>query len=227
MQSADSDTPKNVQTNPCCPSSQSSEVSKSSCCGSTTTPIDTEQQEGVISTGAEKSASCCDNSDLTSSSEDKASAVQFKNDRRVHISLNVKDLRRSLPFYKILFNQNPTNLKDDYAKFEPDEPPVNFTINQHNEEIVDNDGHFGIEVKSVEVVNQVLNRLKKSGISVEATETQVACCHAIQDKGWVKDPDGNHWEFFVVTENEAEEGCGLTCICYDPETDGCTWQKSA
>ena len=41
-------------------------------------------------------------------------------------------------------------MKDDYAKWEPEVPSVNFTINEHSEEIVDNDGHFGIEMKSVE-----------------------------------------------------------------------------
>ena len=26
----------------------------------------------------------------------------------------------------------------------------------------------------------------------------VSCCYAVQDKTWVKDPDGNEWEVFVV-----------------------------
>jgi hypothetical protein len=46
----------------------------------------------------------------------------------------------------------------------------------------------------------------------------------VQDKAWVVDPDGNHWEVFVVTNNEAEEGCGLSCICYDADTGGCNWK---
>jgi len=175
---------------------------------------------------SEKTSSCCGPA-ISETSDEQLSAVDFKNNRRMHISLNVKDLKRSVSFYRKLFNQNPTNMKSDYAKFEPETPPVNFTINEHDEEIVDNDGHFGIEMKSVESVAYSLKRLSDLGIEVEATETQVACCHSVQDKGWVVDPDGNHWEFFVVTTDDAEEGCGMTCICYDPETDGCNWKKRA
>jgi hypothetical protein len=31
-------------------------------------------------------------------------------------------------------------------------------------------------------------------------EMQTNCCHAVQDKAWVSDPDGNEWEVFVVLE---------------------------
>ena len=26
------------------------------------------------------------------------------------------------------------------------------------------------------------------------------CCYARQDKAWVRDPDGNEWEVFVVSK---------------------------
>jgi len=200
----------------CCPTTPEKNSATSSCCPPTPKPEVTRT-----------TSSCCSPTSMSESSQDLASAVEFANNRRIHISLNVKDVKRSVNFYRVLFDQNPTNMKSDYAKFEPEQPPVNFTINEHDDEIVDNDGHFGIELKSVEAVDKALTRIASSGIKVEATETQVACCHSVQDKGWVVDPDGNHWEFFVVTENEAEEGCGLTCICYDPETDGCNWKKRA
>lgn len=175
---------------------------------------------------AQSSTGCCPQP-LGDEVQHKPSAVDFPNNSRVHLSVNVRDLKKSVTFYRILFNQNPKVMKDDYAKWEPEVPSVNFTINEHSEEIVDNDGHFGIEMKSVEAVSAALKRISEAGLNVEATETQVACCHAVQDKGWVVDPDGNHWEFFVVTDNEAEQGCGLTCICYDPETEGCNWKKRA
>jgi hypothetical protein len=31
---------------------------------------------------------------------------------------------------------------------------------------------------------------------------------------WVGDPDGNRWEVYVVTEADADEGCGADCVCY-------------
>jgi hypothetical protein len=29
------------------------------------------------------------------------------------------------------------------------------------------------------------------------------CCYALQDKAWVRDPDGNEWEVFVVLRDTA------------------------
>lgn len=125
----------------------------------------------------------------------------------------------------MLFNRNPSKLRDDYAKFEPTVPPVNFTLNEHPDAI-DRDGHFGIEVKSPEEVQAVINRMTAAGLTVNTRETQVSCCYSVQDKVWVVDPDGNHWEVFVVTNSEAAEGCGLSCICYDKETGGCNWKSN-
>jgi hypothetical protein len=34
---------------------------------------------------------------------------------------------------------------------------------------------------------------------------QTNCCYAIQDKTWVRDPDGNRWEVFVVLEDNLPE----------------------
>lgn len=164
---------------------------------------------------AQSASSCC-------APESRESAVQFPTDRRVHISLNVKSVQRSLPFYKALFNQNPTKFRPDYAKFEVVEPAVNFTLNEHPD-ATDRDGHFGVEVGTTEAVSDAYNRLRGLGIPIEATETEVACCYSVQDKIWASDPDGNRWEIFVVTASEADEGCGATCICFDPETGRCKW----
>jgi catechol 2,3-dioxygenase-like lactoylglutathione lyase family enzyme len=170
-------------------------------------------------------ASGCGGAELGADSSEQLSAVDFPNNRRIHISLNVKNLKKSLWFYRILFNRNPSKLRDDYAKFEPTVPPVNFTLNEHADAI-DRDGHFGIEVKSPEAVQTVINRMVAAGLTVNTRETQVSCCYSVQDKVWLADPDGNHWEVFVVTNSEAVEGCGLSCICYDKETGGCNWKSN-
>ena len=43
---------------------------------------------------------------------------------RFHLSLNVADLKRSVEFFRVLFGMAPAKLRPDYAKFEPDEPPL-------------------------------------------------------------------------------------------------------
>ena len=56
-------------------------------------------------------------------------------------------------------------------------------------------------------------------------EMQTDCCYATQDKTWVKDPDGNEWEVFVVLKDNlpeqaaaAEIGCCAPTCC-DDHTD--------
>jgi hypothetical protein len=36
-------------------------------------------------------------------------------------------------------------------------------------------------------------------------EMQTDCCYALQDKAWVRDPDGNEWEVFTVIEDNLPE----------------------
>lgn len=143
---------------------------------------------------------------------DAVSAVDFPGNSRVHISLDVTDLEAALPFYMVLFNARPTKRRADYAKFELLDPPLNIALNQRADGHAGS-GHYGIQVKSSGMVRQAEKRLREAGFAITA-ETATACCYAVQTKIWVVDPDGNRWEVFVVTEAEADEGCGPDCICY-------------
>ncbi|CAM2971363.1 ArsI/CadI family heavy metal resistance metalloenzyme [Actinomyces slackii] len=140
------------------------------------------------------------------------SAVEFNGAARVHISLDVADVAASIPFYSVLLDCPPTKVKDDYAKFEPAEPSLNLSINQH-EKVTSSSGHYGIQVKSTTEVSKARERLAAAGFAI-TEESETACCYAVQTKVWVVDPDGNMWEVFVVTEAEADEGCGPDCICF-------------
>jgi len=167
------------------------------------------------------SGSCC-TTPSQSPLKHMQTSVQFKGNMRPHISINVADVPKSTAFYEALFNQKPVKVKLDYSKFEPANPPVNFAINQVAVP-GKRDGHFGIQVKSRKAVQDFVERFRKTGVKIEETESAVACCYSVQDKVWLTDPDGNHWEVFVVTEKEADEGCGVTCVCYNAETGGCDW----
>ncbi|QNA87264.1 hypothetical protein G4G28_00140 [Massilia sp. Dwa41.01b] len=204
----------------CCPPRPGQAAAASCCAPSAAAP-----SAAACCAPAPSQAAGCGGAVILDDGTDEVSAVDFPNERRIHISLNVRNLKKSLWFYRILFNRNPSKLREDYAKFEPTVPPVNFTLNEHADAI-DRDGHFGIEVKSTEAVQAVINRMTAAGMTVNTRETQVSCCYSVQDKVWVVDPDGNHWEVFVVTNSEAVEGCGLSCICYDKETGGCNWKSN-
>lgn len=117
-----------------------------------------------------------------------------------HISLNVSNLNRSKAFYEALFDTKPIKERPGYAKFELQNPKLNFAINerptaQHSNENVIN--HFGFQVETTDDVLAMQLRLKKVGLAT-TSEEKVTCCYAVQDKTWVQDPDGVNWEVFAV-----------------------------
>jgi hypothetical protein len=57
--------------------------------------------------------------------------------------------------------------------------------------------HLGVEVASSAEVNSAASRLAAEGVAA-ATEDDVSCCYARQDKVWVDDPDGAPWEIYTV-----------------------------
>jgi hypothetical protein len=72
------------------------------------------------------------------------------------------------------------------------------------------------QVASTDDVLAASERLVAAGLAT-FDEMDTTCCHARQDKIWVRDPDGTPWEVFV-THADAEEaggcGCGQTgCAC--------------
>jgi catechol 2,3-dioxygenase-like lactoylglutathione lyase family enzyme len=134
------------------------------------------------------------------------SAVEFNTPTRIHMGLTVRDLERSIAFYRSLFAQEPTKVRPHYAKFEVTDPPVNLALNEDPEQKIlpSRVSHFGIQVKSAEAVAQAAVRLQAAGLKT-TLEDSVTCCYAVQDKAWVTDPDGNAWEVFVVLDADAQE----------------------
>ena len=57
--------------------------------------------------------------------------------------------------------------------------------------------HLGVEVESREEVAAAQGRLAEAGLAT-ATEDEVACCYAVQDKVWVDGPGGEPWEIYTV-----------------------------
>ena len=45
----------------------------------------------------------------------QTSAVEFATTTRVHVAINTRNVEQSLPFYKVLFGQEPTKLRPGYA----------------------------------------------------------------------------------------------------------------
>ena len=150
------------------------------------------------------------------------SAVQFETESRIHIALAVENLERSAAFYRRLFGQEPTKVRLRCAKFEVAEPPVNLALNEVGGSFGPNNpvAHFGIQVKSTEVVGQVADRLRNAGLET-AVEDNVTCCYAVQNKVWAADPDGNRWEVYVVLDNAADQHHSTQSACCADRPDCC------
>ena len=126
---------------------------------------------------------------------------------KAHISLNVRNIERSVEFYRKMLGIEPSKVRNDYAKFDSQNPPLNLALN----EIPFNErgalSHLGIQVASTADVLSVREKWTRAGLSTR-DEMQTSCCYAIQDKTWVADPDGNEWEVFVVLEDNLPEASG-------------------
>ncbi len=144
------------------------------------------------------------------------SAVEFDTDRRVHIALDSANIDRSIDFYSRLFQQEPTKVRPGYAKFEVAEPPLNLALNA-SENARPAGAHFGVQVKATDAVVEMKEKFEMAGYET-LVEDNVTCCYAEQDKVWVKDPDGNPWEVFVVTNPDtATHGKASPGECCSPE----------
>jgi len=113
-----------------------------------------------------------------------------------HVSLNVTDIDASVAFYERAFGVPPTKRRPGYAKFDLAEPALNLTM-QVAPRTGTNASHFGVQVERTEDVLEARRRFERAGL-LTVVEDDVSCCYALQDKVWVKDPDGNAWEVFVV-----------------------------
>jgi predicted enzyme related to lactoylglutathione lyase len=134
---------------------------------------------------------------------------------KAHLAINVRNLERSMVFYQKLFGIAPGKVRRGYAKFDVQNPPLNFTLNEAPVKEAGALSHMGIQVASTADVFNVRKKWAEAGL-ITRDEMQTECCYAKQDKTWVHDPDGNEWEVFVVLEDNLPEKPG------EQETACCT-----
>ena len=131
---------------------------------------------------------------------------------KAHLSLNVINAERSIEFYRKLFGIEPSKIRNGYAKFDVQNPPLNFTLNEVPQRSGGALSHLGIQVASTADVLTVRQNWARAGL-LTRDEMQTSCCYALQDKTWVRDPDGNEWEVFVVLEDNLAETTPCDCEC--------------
>ena len=145
---------------------------------------------------------------------------------RVQLALNVSDIDEAVAFYSKLLASEPAKRRPGYANFAVADPPLKLVLIEN----ASADGrlnHLGVEVSSTEEVTAADARLKGDGLAT-ATEDNVTCCYAVQDKVWVDDPDGAQWEIYAVLADAempagqlrtAEPENDAACCSVTPEAD--------
>ena len=129
---------------------------------------------------------------------------------KAHLALNVKNVDESMAFYRKMLGIEPSKVRTGYAKFDVQNPPLNLTLNQHAFNERGALSHLGIQVASTDDVLATRKRWEEVGL-LTRDEMQTNCCYALQDKTWVRDPDGNEWEVFVVLEDNLAETAPCEC----------------
>lgn len=114
---------------------------------------------------------------------------------RMHVSLYVSDIQKSINFYNSFFGQEPAKIRSKYAKYVLESPSLIISFVENKDRVQPNFGHLGFQVGTIEELNNRLVKAKANNL-VSKEETGTNCCYATQDKFWANDPDGVQWEVY-------------------------------
>jgi catechol 2,3-dioxygenase-like lactoylglutathione lyase family enzyme len=115
---------------------------------------------------------------------------------RLQLALNVGNIDQAVEFYSKLFDTQPAKRRPGYANFAITDPPLKLVLNEAPG-APERLNHLGVEVESTGEVATETARVRREGLET-FTEEGVTCCYAVQDKVWVRDPDGSPWEIYTV-----------------------------
>ncbi len=127
---------------------------------------------------------------------------------KLHLHLNVEQnlFDKSVEFYTTLFGQAPSKLKADYAKWQIDDPSVNFVLGTACEQ--DNKvgvHHLGIQVDTSEELANIASTLDDAEAPLLRVG-ETTCCYSESEKNWTMDPSGIRWETFRSFGDTEEYG---------------------
>lgn len=147
--------------------------------------------------------------------------------KRLHISINVADLNRSVDFYSALFGEAPEERHDDIVKWRLTDPPVNFALSTRGGSTgVD---HVGIQTESTTELETLRQRIADID-APRNDQGETTCCYARSNKTWVMDPQNVPWELFhthglsetfgeSIVRNDLKVQPDATNSCCRPSTE--------
>lgn len=114
--------------------------------------------------------------------------------KRLHVHISVDDLDATKRFYSALFGQAPSVDKDDYAKWQVDDPRVNLAVSQRGAREA-GVNHLGIQAENADELAELHDRLAGADQAM-LNEPDAQFCYAHGDKHWTTDPSDVVWEMF-------------------------------
>jgi hypothetical protein len=114
---------------------------------------------------------------------------------RLQLALNVDDLGEAIDFYSKMFDVTPYKVRDGYANFAIEQPPLKLVLFEGAGE-AGSINHLGVEVETAEQVTAAEARLSTAGLETTGVDETI-CCYAEKAETWVHGPDGNRWEWYV------------------------------
>ena len=131
---------------------------------------------------------------------------------RLQLALNVDDLDTAIDFYSKMFATPPAKVRDGYANFAIENPPLKLVLFEGAGES-GSINHLGVEVETAAQVTAAEARLSDDGIETTGVDDTV-CCYAEKTETWVHAPDGNRWEWYVKhADTEQLENTVITTSC--------------
>lgn len=110
------------------------------------------------------------------------------------VQLDVTDMTASVDFYTRLFGTPPEIIDEDRATFIKDDPAVRITIKQRGPHEHAPMAGLSVQAESRHFIFTARERLEATGMITEHGRS--GCIYTNPDRLFVRDPDGNRWDFF-------------------------------
>lgn len=115
-----------------------------------------------------------------------------------HVSVYVRSIPDAVDQYRKILGIEPAKVRQDYAKFELQDPPVILALTLGGEP--GTLSHLGIRYPGTGDVASEMVRVKANEVPLLQQEG-TTCCYAKADKFWVRDGDGIPWELYTLLED--------------------------
>ena len=123
---------------------------------------------------------------------------------KLQLALNVRDIDEAVAYYSKLFDAEPHKRRQGYANFAIEQPPLKLVLFE-NPNAPERLNHLGVEVFGADQIEKASQRLDAAGL-LDEIQRKETCCHATQDKLWSHEPQGLHWEWYRITDDDPREG---------------------